>query len=48
VQPVRYILMQRYLYSGRWIKPVSDTGRAVMDEWLTFHEDMRTQGRVRR
>lgn len=25
-EPIRYVLMQRHLYSGKWIRPVTDTG----------------------
>ena len=30
-EPVRYVLMQIHLYSRKWIKPVSDAGRATID-----------------
>ncbi len=32
-EPIRYILMQRHLYSGRWIKPVTPEGRAALAGW---------------
>ena len=32
-EPVRYILMQRHLYSGKWIKPVTEEGRTALEEW---------------
>lgn len=32
-EPIRYFLMQRHLYSGRWIKPVTDMGKAALEEW---------------
>ena len=31
--PVRYILMQRHLFSGRWIKPVTPEGKAALEGW---------------
>ena len=31
--PIRYILMQRHLFSGRWIKPVTPEGRAALQGW---------------
>ena len=32
-EPIRFILMQRHMYSGRWIKPVTDVGRAALAEF---------------
>lgn len=32
-EPIRYILMQRHLYSGKWIKPVTEEGRQALKEW---------------
>ncbi|MCQ2446713.1 MAG: polysaccharide biosynthesis C-terminal domain-containing protein [Clostridia bacterium] len=29
-EPIRFVLMQVHLYSGKWIKPVTDVGRAAM------------------
>ena len=29
-EPIRYLIMQRHLYSRSWIKPVSDEGRATI------------------
>ena len=29
-EPIRYILMQRHLYSGKWIRPVTDKGLAAL------------------
>ncbi len=29
-EPIRYILMQIHLYSGKWIKPVTDKGKAAL------------------
>ena len=30
-EPVRYVIMQRHMYSRKWIKPVSDEGKATID-----------------
>ena len=32
-EPIRFVLMQRHMYSGRWIKPVTDVGRAALAEF---------------
>ena len=32
-EPIRYILMQRHLYGGKWIKPVTPEGRAALAGW---------------
>ena len=29
-EPIRFILMQIHMYSGKWIKPVTDEGRAAL------------------
>ena len=34
-EPIRYILMQIHLYSGKWIRPVSEAGIAALDEFRT-------------
>lgn len=36
-EPIRYIIMQCHLYSGKWIRPVSDTGLATIDEFRKQH-----------
>lgn len=30
-EPIRYVLMQRHLYSRKWIQPVSDKGRETIE-----------------
>ena len=30
-EPVRFVLMQRHLFSGRWMKPVTPEGRAALE-----------------
>ncbi len=32
-EPVRYVLMQIHLYSGRWVKPVTELGIAALPEF---------------
>ena len=32
-EPIRYVLMQIHLYSGKWIKPVTPEGVAAMEGW---------------
>lgn len=33
-EPIRIVLMQRHMFSGRWIKPVTPQGRAAREEFL--------------
>ena len=33
-EPIRYGLMQRHLFSGKWIKPVTPEGRAALKGWV--------------
>lgn len=40
-EPVRYILMQIHLYSGKWIKPVTDVGIAALP---AFREKRKAKG----
>ena len=32
-EPIRYVLMQRHLFGGKWIKPVTPEGRAALEGW---------------
>ena len=32
-EPIRYVLMQIHLFSGKWIKPVTPEGRAALEGW---------------
>ena len=32
-EPIRYVLMQRHLFSGKWIKPVTPEGKAALENW---------------
>lgn len=36
-EPIRYILMQIHLYSGKWIKPVTDVGKLAL---IDFQKNM--------
>ncbi len=36
-EPIRYVLMQRHLYSGRWIRPVTDAGQAALPAFRENH-----------
>lgn len=36
-EPIRYIIMQRHMYSAKWIKPVSDAGLATIEEFRENH-----------
>ena len=32
-EPIRYVLMQRHLFSGRWIRPVTPEGERALQGW---------------
>ncbi len=36
-EPIRIVLMQKHLYSGKWIKPVTKEGMAVLPAFLAKH-----------
>lgn len=36
-EPVRYIIMQCHMYSGKWVKPVSDEGVKTIEEFRRNH-----------
>ncbi len=36
-EPVRYIIMQFHMYSGKWVKPVSDEGIRTIDAFRKAH-----------
>ena len=36
-EPIRYIIMQRHMYSAKWIKPVSHAGLATIGEFRKNH-----------
>ena len=33
-EPIRYVLMQRHFYSGRWVRPVTEQGRAALPAFI--------------
>ena len=33
-EPIRYVLMQIHLYSGKWVRPVTDLGKAALPAFL--------------
>ena len=33
-EPIRFVLMQIHMYSGKWIKPVTNEGRAALPAFL--------------
>ena len=37
-EPIRYVLMQRHLFRGAWIKPVTPKGRAAAKAWRKARE----------
>ncbi len=36
-EPIRYFIMQRHMYSAKWIKPVSEAGLASIEEFRKNH-----------
>ncbi len=36
-EPIRFLIMQCHMYSGKWIKPVSDAGLATIDTFREQH-----------
>lgn len=37
-EPIRYIFMQLHLYSGKWIKPVTDAGQRALRDFLAARQ----------
>ena len=37
-EPVRFFLMQRHMYSGRWVKPVTPAGKAALPAFRDKHD----------
>ena len=33
-EPIRFVLMQRHMYSGRWVRPVTPEGQAALPAFL--------------
>ena len=42
-EPIRYFLMQRHLYSGKWIKPVTELGQAALPSFMAKRNRSRTE-----
>ena len=43
-EPVRFVLMQRHMYSGKWIRPVTPEGQAALPafrEWKANKKALR-------
>ncbi|MCQ2433144.1 MAG: MATE family efflux transporter [Clostridia bacterium] len=41
-EPIRLVIMQRHMYSGKWIKPVTPQGKAALPAFFEkLHEDHR-------
>lgn len=36
-EPIRLVLMQRHMFSGKWVKPVTPEGRAALPAFLEKH-----------
>lgn len=43
-EPIRYVLMQIHTYSGKWIKPVTDVGKAGLERWKASLEEKKKAG----
>lgn len=40
-EPIRYVLMQIHLYSGKWIRPVTQEGKAKLEEFMNWRKEAR-------
>lgn len=40
-EPIRFVLMQRHMYSGKWIRPVTPEGRAALDSFWKYKKEKR-------
>ena len=45
-EPVRYVLMQVHLYSGKWIKPVTELGLAALPAFQARHGKKGTEQQI--
>ena len=36
-EPIRYVIMQRHMYSAKWIRPVTAAGKATLPDFLKAH-----------
>lgn len=46
-EPVRFVLMQRHMYSGRWIRPVTPEGQAALPAFQKWRAAQRASRRTR-
>lgn len=44
-EPIRYVIMQRHMYSGKWIRPVTELGRAALPEFRAWLNSGRKSGK---
>lgn len=44
-EPIRFVLMQRHMYSGKWIRPVTPEGRDALPRFHAYRE-ARRKGKV--
>ena len=42
-EPIRFVLMQIHMYSGKWIKPVTDEGRTALPAFRARHNNHRKE-----
>lgn len=47
-EPIRFLLMQRHMYSGRWVRPVTPEGRAALPAFLAERQRSREARREKR
>ncbi len=40
-EPIRFVLMQRHMYSGKWIRPVTTEGRAALERFRAYKKHKR-------
>ena len=40
-EPIRFVLMQIHMYSGKWIRPVTDQGRAALEAFRARRKSQR-------
>ncbi len=46
-EPIRYVLMQIHLYSGKWIRPVTELGKAALPGFRAKHGKPHVGGKMR-
>ena len=45
-EPIRFIIMQRHMYSGKWIRPVTVTGQDAVPEFRAWLESRRKSAHI--